>query len=73
MIFNLIRLMALAPIHAAQAAPLIGQRLIGWWIGVRRGWTPDTRSYGARRGYVVRYTDRRYWWDGERLTPIIEK
>jgi hypothetical protein len=65
--------MFMLPKSVVQAMLLIGQWIIGWWIGKRRAWTPDTRGYGARSGYVIRYTGRSYWWDGERLTPIIEQ
>ncbi len=50
-----------------------GRRIAGWWIGRRRGWTPDTRRYGAGWGYEIRYAGRAYWWDGERLTPIADE
>jgi hypothetical protein len=49
------------------------QGLIGWWIGKRRGWIPETRTYGTRSGYLIRLTNRIYWWDGEKLTEIVEE
>jgi hypothetical protein len=72
-IFRLIQNMFVASKSAVQAVLSSGQRILGWWIGRRRGWTPDSRDYGAQSGYVVRHTNRSYWWDGERLTSIIER
>jgi hypothetical protein len=72
-VFTLCRLMALRAMDLARASSDITRRIAGWWIGKRRGWTPDTRHYGAFLGYEIRYAGRTYWWDGERLTPIAEK
>jgi hypothetical protein len=71
--FRFIRVIASRIIDLTLGPAGLFKRLAGWRIGRRRGWTPDTRRYGAGPGYEIRYAGRTYWWDGERLTPIIEK
>jgi len=42
----------------ARACGFIWQAVIGWWIGRKRGWTPDTRDYGGFPGLEVRLGSR---------------
>lgn len=45
-----------------KAAKYLWQVMAGWWIGKRRGWTPDSRDYGAAPGYEIHH--------GRKRTPI---
>jgi hypothetical protein len=71
--FKIIQHSRSIPIRSAQAVQAACQQIAGWWIGKRRGWTPDTRRYFDGPGYVVHHASRTYWWDGETLTPISEE
>ena len=57
----------------ARACGFIWQAAIGWWIGRKRGWTPDTRGYGGLPGLEVRLGSRGFWWDDISLTEIRER